>query len=409
MLAHELTHVVQQSGGEVEAQPSIQADRGEVGGIKGNKYMSVEPRTDTVQRKALPNRNMNLIQRAELATGGRKAGEALAGYLLGPENVSIKSSPKWVKNKEKMALKVTIKKERRKNLVPGLDMEGSEEETANTEAISNEVLGDLTVALRIIVNQDPDPDIVTQKLEEVRQFYDLKLLALTGVGFTGDNIEFNVTARGKVTDKEPGNIFRLLFDMKKRYGAKKETQSGEGEGVQTKPLDNANSASGVKTPEVQRQVENSSGNGGKTPTIQRGILSNLGKQLGTDFGRSITSSDKDKNTKTKTTYGRGDQDDQIAEPGSTDSDIPDEFADQIEGDTSEMDPNEERRIDDQVEGETGGETGREPGAGTGTPEKKKPKKKRKPRVVGFDVGVKVIPTADRSTVNMKVKAKAKKR
>ena len=402
LLAHELTHVVQQSGGKV--QMSIEADRGTVGGIQGNKYSSVEPRTDVMQRQPLPNGTMNLIQRAELSTAGRKAGEAVGEYLFGSDEIDIKCSPRSPKGKEKMTLKVTLKKKKSLKKLLGLDGGVEQEDDVIPEAIPNEVLSDITVALRVIVNKNPAPEIVTAKLEDVRRFYDLRLLSLTGVGFTGDNIEFNVMAKGKATNKEPGNVFKLLLDIEKKYAQKDEAQAQEQtaqtkplqtKSLQTKPLENTSESSEIGNEVINRQEET------KSKTIQRGVLSSLGKQVGTYLGDKLTSSGKSKDTEKNTTQ---DKEEQIAKPiGTEDENIPDDnkLEDQIEGDTSLMDDNEPGA---QVEGK-----GKETTEAEKEKSKKKSKKKRKARIVGFDVGVKVIPTSDPSTVNMKVKANAKKR
>ncbi len=375
LLAHELTHVVQQAGGNV--QMSVERDRGTVGGINtdAHQFFSLDSPNSTVQRQPLPSSNDNLIQRAMLATGGRKLGESLGAALSGSKKVkSIKHQ--YGSGKTSLILTVTLdyKDKKNKDL---FDLDESEEEGAVIpEEIPDDILQDITIVLRAIVNQSPSPDIVRAKLEDVRRFYDLRLLTITGVGFVADSIEYDIVAKGKATNNKPGNVIKLILDIQKKHGGKENSGSSTAQTkpIQTKPLEQkerSDSDRGQSTLDIQRKSEDS--------VIQRGPLAKFGRSLGQSAGKKLE--DKFSGNKEKDENKAQD----LEEPEDT------------------QEQEETKALESELEKEEKEETTKN------KPSKEKSAKGKKSRPLSFDVNVKVIKNAsDPSTVNMKIRANPQK-
>jgi flagellar biosynthesis GTPase FlhF len=151
LLAHELTHVVQQSG---ESMPVN----------SGNSFFS-----HTAQRVS----------------------EEAPHFVQRQADTSAETKEKIAKNK--VTLQVSVKKQ-----APQTEEQKKKAPAAQEQVLPDEVVYDLVGLIQQIVNQNPNADIVQKKLDAVRAEYGLKALQVVGNATMGDSFTYDIRMKGPV-------------------------------------------------------------------------------------------------------------------------------------------------------------------------------------------------------------------
>ena len=195
LLAHELTHVVQQSG----AKPNIMPDRG-----TSSQSNSHSPLT------TLSSRSNGVVQRSGGAVGASLAADALrAGVLFGDGQTDVDIKSKIKDN----TLEMDVKRERSSgDLID--DLSGENDSEGESESLPDELVNDIVKVIMAIVNQSPDPDVVDSKLDDVRRNFDLRLVDLVSSAEIGNNYEYIIKVKGKAKAVKPKGIKDFLNSLK---------------------------------------------------------------------------------------------------------------------------------------------------------------------------------------------------
>lgn len=252
LLAHELTHVVQQSGESSSASRS-------------NPLLSrtVQRVSETapyfVQREA--NSDANAEQnKAEMKAKGMillGTGMAVAGNLLSSGNEAQVSTSKKI-NQNQLTMKVTVKKPQEQTQ----DTSAPAAEEEEQQALPDELVYDIVKLIQQIVNQYPDPDIVQKKLDKVCVDFDLDLLKVIGSATIGTSISYEIQVKGrpqKPKEENPAAIAKKLDTLT----PKKEESKSESGGFWS-------SLFAKSSPSKSKAKETNSGKvGGKTAQEQK--------------------------------------------------------------------------------------------------------------------------------------------
>ncbi|MEL7039720.1 MAG: DUF4157 domain-containing protein, partial [Cyanobacteria bacterium J06592_8] len=196
LLAHELTHVVQQSG----EQPNI------------HRFFDSE----TYSREAIPSIQTRQTQVPTIQLASSKKNKTANETEDVEQEVKIRSK---VKN-QTLTMNVTVRdKEEREDrdwdfLRPIEEVVPSE--TPIEQQLSPSLISNVVKAIQAIVNNNPDKMEVSRQLEDVRVQFDLDVVKLVQATTVGDSFAYivNIQGRGKFLDaqKMKGFLKRLARD-----------------------------------------------------------------------------------------------------------------------------------------------------------------------------------------------------
>lgn len=207
ILAHELTHVIQQSGGK----PQVTPDRGSSSQPRRNQkdYFAANDSLSSLN----PGRG-ETVRRVIHAMGAALAADAIkSGALSGIGGGNDFDIDSKTKDGE---LIITVKPDESwKKKLFGYGKEEEEEET-ESEALPDELVGDIVRVIIAIVNQSPEPEVVETKLEDVRRQFELRLVDLVSSAEIGNNYEYVIKVKGKPTEIKPKGIKKFLQDVQNK-------------------------------------------------------------------------------------------------------------------------------------------------------------------------------------------------
>ena len=200
LLAHELTHVVQQSG----AKPGIMPDRGTSSQVNCNSpLITLNSGSDRV------------VQRVADAVGASLAAEALrAGVLFGGGETDVDVKSKIKGN----TLEMDVKREQSSGDRID-DFFGENDSEGESESLPDELVNDIVKVIIAIVNQSPQPDVVDSKLDDVRRNFDLRLVDLVSSAEIGNNYEYVIKVKGKAKAVKPKGLKDFLNKLKNQARA----------------------------------------------------------------------------------------------------------------------------------------------------------------------------------------------
>lgn len=209
VLAHELTHVIQQSGGK----PQIQPDRGTSSQQNShhNNYFAFKESS----LASLNPQKGEKVQRIIAAVGAALAADAIKSGAVG-----FGSSKKDVDINSKIkdnTLEIIVKPdESLKKKVKNFFGEDEEETDVESEALPDELVGNIVKVITAIVNQSPEPNVVETKLDDVRRQFELRLVNLVSSAEIGNNYEYVIKVKGKAQQVKPKSIKSLLNSLKEK-------------------------------------------------------------------------------------------------------------------------------------------------------------------------------------------------
>ena len=209
LLAHELTHVVQQSG----ARPTIMPRR--------VQRQGADP--PPLQRSP---QSLGLWVQREVDDGSADDGEmsdgaALAGGLaLVAAGAAVDAGTEVVTDaiadrmSSDIEIESTINKEKTclKMSVEDKDSE-SEEETQDETAADDlpiSLVNSIVRVIQDIVDQNPDRDTVADKLDKVRVLFEMSLVKLVGYAEVGDAFEYTIKIKGRAKFIRASKIAKFL-------------------------------------------------------------------------------------------------------------------------------------------------------------------------------------------------------
>ena len=205
ILAHELTHVIQQSGGK----PQVMADRGS--SSQQNSHTAESnyfAHTDSTLTSLNPEKG-HVVQRIIGALGASLAADALKSGAIG-----FGSNKKDIDVNSKIrgnTLEIIVKREQSfKNKVKDFFGKEEAETEEELESLPDEMVGDIVKVIIAIVNQSPEPDVVETKLDDVRRQFELRLVTLVSSAEIGNNYEYVIKVKGKAQQVKPKGIKSLL-------------------------------------------------------------------------------------------------------------------------------------------------------------------------------------------------------
>ena len=205
LLAHELTHVVQQSG----AQPHIMPDRGSSSQSNGDHIHYFNHNNDSLVN--LSPTDSNLIQRVAGAVGASLAAEALRSGAFGfgsGTDVDVKSKIQG------NSLELIVKRESDSSNKMSNLLGDENESDVESESLPDELVNDIVKVIIAIVNQSPQPDVVDSKLDDVRRNFDLRLVDLVSSAEIGNNYEYVIKVKGQSKAVKPKGIKDFLNNLK---------------------------------------------------------------------------------------------------------------------------------------------------------------------------------------------------
>lgn len=209
ILAHELTHVIQQSGGK----PQVMPDRGTSSqqDSHGNNYFA----HNESSLASLNPQKGEKVQRILAAVGAALAADAIKSGAVG-----FGSSKKDIDVNSKIrgnTLEIIVKPEESlKKKVKDFFGEEEEETEVESEALPDEMVGNIVKVIIAIVNQSPEPDVVETKLDDVRRQFELRLVNLVSSAEIGNNYEYVIKVKGKAQQVKPKGIKNLLNSLKEK-------------------------------------------------------------------------------------------------------------------------------------------------------------------------------------------------
>ncbi|MEG3928237.1 MULTISPECIES: eCIS core domain-containing protein [unclassified Microcoleus] len=186
LLAHELTHVVQQSGESPQVAPSNPL-------LSRTVQRVSEEAPSFVQREAEGNSNGNAeVKKAErkaLAIGAVAVGASMAlDYFTSNSNVNVSSNIQGNKLTMKVKIEQPKQQEQQKKKQAGVE---------DNQALPDDLVYDIVKLIQQIVNQYPNPDIVQKKLDRVAVDFDLELLKIVGSATIGDSFTYDIQIKGR--------------------------------------------------------------------------------------------------------------------------------------------------------------------------------------------------------------------
>ncbi|WP_445246351.1 eCIS core domain-containing protein [Microcoleus sp. OTE_8_concoct_300] len=203
LLAHELTHVVQQSGESPQVAPSNPL-------LSRTVQRVSEEAPSFVQREAEGNSNgdaeVKKAQTKALVIGAAAVGASMAfDYLASNSHVNVSSKIQG----NKLTMKVKIEKPKQQ------EQQKEKQAGQDNQALPDDLVYDIVKLIQQIVNQYPNPDIVQKKLDRVAVDFDLELLKIVGAATIGDSFTYDIQIKGRPQKPPPDDTASLAKNLER--------------------------------------------------------------------------------------------------------------------------------------------------------------------------------------------------
>ena len=221
LLAHELTHVVQQSSESPllsrrvqrisEQVPYFVQRETEDSSQTPEPLQANEPSDASQTNEDLKKAQGNARMAAAVGMGVLLLTDLLGSGVKPEQEKQTVSTSQSIKA-NKLTMRVTITKSRTPNQQQkkrGLTQEES-------LPLPDEIVGDLVLLIQKIVNQSPDPDVVQKKLDKVCVEFDLELLKVIGSAKIGQSITYEIQMKGRPenpTEENTSAIAKTLDNL----------------------------------------------------------------------------------------------------------------------------------------------------------------------------------------------------
>ncbi|MGL4502884.1 MAG: DUF4157 domain-containing protein, partial [Planktothrix sp.] len=228
LLAHELTHVVQQSGESpllsrtvqrvetlyatsLQMPYFVQREAEESSGDSEALDKSENPPKSDKNSQTSALVGAGLLIGGSMLVSGLDTGFGGGGGGKQKEQANITHSIRG--NQLKMQVMITKQKgqDEQKN-----QRKKKSSSVANNLALPDEIIGDIVTLIQQIVNQYPDPDIVQKKLDKLCVDFDLDLLKVVGSATIGNSISYDIQVKGRPqepTDENNAAIAKNLDNL----------------------------------------------------------------------------------------------------------------------------------------------------------------------------------------------------
>ncbi|HEY9863860.1 MAG TPA: DUF4157 domain-containing protein, partial [Candidatus Obscuribacterales bacterium] len=220
LLAHELTHVVQQSGESPLLSRTVQrVETFHATSLQMPSFVQREAEDNSKDSpegenppKSQKNSQMTALVGAGLLMGGSMLVSGLGGGG-GKQTEQAKITQSIQGNKLTMRVMIT-KQQDRDEQKDQRKKKGSS--VANNLALPDDMVNDIVTLIQQVVNQYPDPDIVQKKLDKLSVDFDLDLLKVVGSATIGDSISYDIQVKGhpqNPTDENNAAIAKNLDNL----------------------------------------------------------------------------------------------------------------------------------------------------------------------------------------------------
>ncbi|MEO1125070.1 MAG: DUF4157 domain-containing protein [Cyanobacteria bacterium J06639_16] len=289
LLAHELTHVVQQSG----ERPDIMSQPVPREGADPPPIQRSPQSPDLwIQREV--DDGMSTVMTSAAVVGGSVAAdvgmaagrEAISSAL--PPGAKIKSS--ITRDNTYMAMFVTVKERSLDNRTES----EVQDEMPDEEGLSDSTVSRIVEMVQDIVNQNPDDDVVARKLDKVRVLFGVDLVKLVGYAEVGDKFEYIIKIKGQAKFLLASKADRFL----KRMGMSA-PKTGAARSTKPKPGKSAASAMGdsptpMDTPSKSSFLQDP----GVAETAKPTETANSDQSTAANFSSESTTGDSGRTTET---------------------------------------------------------------------------------------------------------------
>jgi hypothetical protein len=199
LLAHELTHVVQQSSEAIASSGNPFFTRTAQRVSEGVPHFVQRQAEETEDNNSTETENANKeATKAQIkAVGMGLAAKAVSYGIDRAFSSSGKPTIKESLNGNKFTLKVSVSKPQKQEEA---EQEEKEKESVKAEeeqlALPNELVQDIVGLIQKIVNQAPQPDIVQKKLDKVRADFNLEGLQVVSTATIGSSFTYDIRIKG---------------------------------------------------------------------------------------------------------------------------------------------------------------------------------------------------------------------
>ncbi|WP_027250229.1 eCIS core domain-containing protein [Planktothrix agardhii] len=224
LLAHELTHVVQQSGESPLLSRTVQRVGEEVPYFVQREAEDSSESSDTHENPTKSDENPTKSDENSQNSALANAGLLIAGSMLvsglsqgfgdgGKQKEQANITQSIQGNKLTMRVMITKQQDQdeQKN-----QRKKKDSSVANNLALPDNIVDDIVALIQQIVNQYPDPDIVQKKLDKLSVDFDLDLLKVVGSATIGNSITYDIQVKGRPqepTDENTAAIAKNLDNL----------------------------------------------------------------------------------------------------------------------------------------------------------------------------------------------------
>ena len=224
LLAHELTHVVQQSGESPLLSRTVQRVSEEVPYFVQREAEDSSESSDTNENPTKSDENLTKSDENSQNSALANAGLLIAGSMLvsglsqgfgdgGKQKEQANITQSIQGNKLTMRVMITKQQDQdeQKN-----QRKKKDSSVANNLALPDDIVDDIVALIQQIVNQYPDPDIVQKKLDKLSVDFDLDLLKVVGSATIGNSITYDIQVKGRPqepTDESTAAIAKNLDNL----------------------------------------------------------------------------------------------------------------------------------------------------------------------------------------------------
>ena len=224
LLAHELTHVVQQSSESPLLSRTVQRVGEEVPYFVQREAEDSSESSDTNENPTKSDENLTKSDENSQNSALANAGLLIAGSMLvsglsqgfgdgGKQKEQANITQSIQGNKLTMRVMITKQQDQdeQKN-----QRKKKDSSVANNLALPDDIVDDIVALIQQIVNQYPDPDIVQKKLDKLSVDFDLDLLKVVGSATIGNSITYDIQVKGRPqepTDENNAAIAKNLDNL----------------------------------------------------------------------------------------------------------------------------------------------------------------------------------------------------
>ncbi|MCF3607026.1 DUF4157 domain-containing protein [Planktothrix agardhii 1033] len=224
LLAHELTHVVQQSSESPLLSRTVQRVSEEVPYFVQREAEDSSESSDTNENPTKSDENLTKSDENSQNSALANAGLLIAGSMLvsglsqgfgdgGKQKEQANITQSIQGNKLTMRVMITKQQDQdeQKN-----QRKKKDSSVANNLALPDDIVDDIVALIQQIVNQYPDPDIVQKKLDKLSVDFDLDLLKVVGSATIGNSITYDIQVKGRPqepTDENNAAIAKNLDNL----------------------------------------------------------------------------------------------------------------------------------------------------------------------------------------------------